>query len=221
MLNASSGAYTYTLTSPYDTTPDADNGTNTEGSKDHFDYTVTDANGNTTTGTIYVDIVDDVPMAYADSNSVTEGASVSGNVLSDGTADVFGADGPTVAGEGVVGVRAAGGDTTSDVTTGVGSSIVGLYGTLTLGANGGYTYVGNDDAVTADAEDVFVYTIKDADGDLSTTTLTIDVNNVTVLASDDEALVNEAGLDSGSAADDSDIFNGQIAASGGTRNNFV
>ena len=35
---------------------------------------MTDANGNTTTGTILVDIVDDVPTAHVDSGNVTEGA---------------------------------------------------------------------------------------------------------------------------------------------------
>ena len=56
---------------------------------------VTDANGNTATGTITVNIVDDVPTAYADINSVAEGGIVTGNVLTDGTDDVFGADGAT------------------------------------------------------------------------------------------------------------------------------
>ena len=60
------------------TAPDANNGTNTEQDKDSFSYTVTDANGNTATGTILVDIVDDVPTARADTDSVTEGAAVDG-----------------------------------------------------------------------------------------------------------------------------------------------
>ncbi|TIW91325.1 MAG: hypothetical protein E5V45_34155, partial [Mesorhizobium sp.] len=68
-------------------------GITTEQDKDSFTYTVTDAHGNTTTGTILVDIVDDVPTAHADTNSVSEGSQVSGNVLTDGTADVLGADG--------------------------------------------------------------------------------------------------------------------------------
>ena len=53
-----------------------------------------------------------MPTAHADTNSVIEGAIVSGNVLTDGTADVFGADGATttVPAGGVVGF-AAGSDT--------------------------------------------------------------------------------------------------------------
>ena len=77
------GSYVYTLTTPFDTSPDADNGANTEVAES-FTYVVTDANGNTATGTITVNIVDDVPTAQADSNSVIEGAIVTGNVLTGG-----------------------------------------------------------------------------------------------------------------------------------------
>ena len=54
------GSYVYTLTKPFDTSPDANNGANTEVAES-FNYRVTDANGNTATGTITVNIVDDVP----------------------------------------------------------------------------------------------------------------------------------------------------------------
>ena len=98
------GSYVYTLTKPFDTSPDADNGANTEVAES-FSYVVTDANGNTATGTITVNIVDDVPTAVADINSGIEGGLVTGNVLTDGTDDVFGADGAaaTVPAGGVIG----------------------------------------------------------------------------------------------------------------------
>ena len=139
-----------------------------------FTYMVTDANGNTATGTITVNIVDDVPTATLDSGNVNEGALLTvaaSGVLSN---DVAGADGFT-AGGGVVGVRAAGGDPTTAVTTGVNTSIAGLHGTLILQANGSYTYQSTANNITANTTDVFVYTIKDGDGDLSTTTLTINL----------------------------------------------
>ena len=190
VLNAN-GTYTYTLTSPFDTTPDSTTtAAQTEPDKDSFSYTVTDAHGNSTTGTILVDIIDDVPTAHVDSGNVTEGsllAVAASGVLSN---DVAGADGFG----GVVGVRAAGNDLTTDVTTGVNSTIAGLHGTLVLQANGGYIYKSTANNITADSTDVFVYTLKDGDGDLSTTTLTINLANVTVSATDDDALVNEAGL---------------------------
>jgi VCBS repeat-containing protein len=177
---------------------------------------VTDANGNTTTGTILVDIIDDVPHAYSNTNSVTEGADATGNVLTDGTDDVFGADG-AAAGGGVVGVR-AGSDTSTPASGSLGGAgIPGTYGTLTLNADGSYTYAANPDAVTGNQTDTFVYTIMDGDGDLSTTTLAISVNNVTVTASDTDALVNEAGLPNGSnAVGTSEIFNGAITPAGGS-----
>ena len=82
---------------------------------------MTDANGNTATSTITIDVIDDVPTATADTNSVIEGAIVTGNVLTDGTDDVFGADGAatTVPAGGVTGV-AAGSNTSTPVTGGVG-----------------------------------------------------------------------------------------------------
>ncbi|RJF93455.1 beta strand repeat-containing protein [Sphingomonas cavernae] len=64
-LNAN-GSYTYTLTKPYDTTPDANNGNNTEAARESFTYTASDASGNTVTGTIKIDIVDDKPDASND-----------------------------------------------------------------------------------------------------------------------------------------------------------
>ena len=131
--------------------------------------------------------------------------------------DVAGADGFT-AGGGVVGVRAAGSDLTTDVTTGVGTDIAGLHGTLHLNADGSYTYQSTANNITADTTDVFVYTVKDGDGDLSTTTLTINLANVTLTATDTDALVNEAGLPviGSDAASNSEIFNGSITPSGGT-----
>ena len=71
----------------------ANNGITTENNVETFTYQVTDANGNTTTSTITIDVIDDIPTATADTNSVVEGAIVTGNVLTDGTDDVFGADG--------------------------------------------------------------------------------------------------------------------------------
>ncbi|RUU81968.1 Ig-like domain-containing protein, partial [Mesorhizobium sp. M7A.F.Ca.MR.362.00.0.0] len=171
---------------------------------------------NTTTGSILVDIVDDIPTAHANTNSVSEGAQASGNVLTDGTADVLGADGAAPGGA-VTGV-ATGSNVSNPVSGNLGGAgIAGQYGTLVLGANGAYTYTANANAVTTNAVDHFVYTITDGDGDTSTVTLDITVNNVTVTASDTDALVSEKGLATGSdAAGNSEIFNGAITPAGGT-----
>ena len=76
----SNGSYTYTLTKPFDTSPDADNGANTEQNRDSFTYQVTDGNGNTSTATIFVDIVDDTPTAVDNTRNVVEGTLQSADV---------------------------------------------------------------------------------------------------------------------------------------------
>ena len=151
--------------------------------------------GNTSTSTVSISIVDDVPTAHVDSGNVNEGAlltvaAASGVLVN----DVAGADGFT-AGGGVVGVRAAGGDLTTNLTTGVNTAIAGQHGTLHLLADGSYTYQSTANNITSDTTDVFVYTVKDGDGDLSTTTLTINLADVTVVADNQTLTVNEAGLD--------------------------
>ena len=69
-----------------------------------------------------------------------------------------------------------GGDTDVAGVGGVGVPVVGQFGTLTLNADGSYSYDGNPNVVPpAGATDTFVYTITDGDGDTSTTTLTINL----------------------------------------------
>ncbi|WJI83638.1 VCBS domain-containing protein [Mesorhizobium sp. C374B] len=188
------GTYSYTLTSPVDGV-DANNGTNTVNNVESFTYQATDANGNTITNTITIDVTDDVPTAVSNSNNAAEGAIVTGNVL---TNDVAGADG-FAAGSGVVGV-AAGSNTAVPVSGGLGGAgIPGTYGTLTLNANGTYSYDGLPNVVpVGGATDTFVYTIMDGDGDLSTTTLTINLSDSGLAASNDDLTVNEAALPIGS-----------------------
>ena len=180
------GSYTYTLTSPATTTPNANDGPNVL--SESFTYQATDSLGNTVTNTIVIEIVDDVPKAHSDSASVVEGGTVNGNVLDN---DVLGADGGAV-----IGVR-AGNDTSNPATSGLNTQINGTYGYLTLDANGNAVYHSNPDAVgAAGATDVFTYTVRDADGDESTTTLTIDVHDSCLVAETDQDItVYEKALD--------------------------
>ncbi|MGX0891851.1 VCBS repeat-containing protein [Pseudomonas sp. ADAK2 TE3594] len=184
------GTYTYTLTSPPTTTPHANDGPNTL--SESFTYQATDPLGNSVTSTIVINIVDDVPTAHADAVSVAEGGTVSGNVLGN---DVLGADGPAVGGA-VVGVR-AGSDASTSAIGGLNSQINGTYGYLTLDANGNAVYHSNPNSVSAPgATDVFTYTVRDADGDESTTTITVDVSNCSlVVAPDTDVTVQEKALD--------------------------
>ncbi|SEJ27527.1 S-layer family protein, partial [Pseudomonas sp. NFACC07-1] len=180
------GSYTYTLTSLATTTPHANDGPNVL--SESFTYQATDSLGNTVTSTIVIDIVDDVPKAHADFASVVEGGTVNGNVLDN---DVLGADGGAI-----IGVR-AGNDTTNPAIGGLNSQINGTYGYLTLDANGNAVYHSNPDAVGAPgATDVFTYTVRDADGDESTTTITVDVHNSCLVAeTDHDVTVYEKALD--------------------------
>ena len=128
----------------------------------------------TASGTLTIAIINDLPAATDDTNSVTEGNTVTGDVLGN---DDSGADGWTGSGNGVVGVVAGdnGGTPTSG---GTGTAITGTYGTLTLNPDGSYTYVANAGITVPNPVDVFTYTVRDADGDETTATLTIDLNNI-------------------------------------------
>ncbi|RWE29669.1 MAG: hypothetical protein EOS78_29600, partial [Mesorhizobium sp.] len=177
---------------------------------DTFSITVTDVDGDTASTTFAVAIIDDVPTAVADTDSVSAGqfGPATGNVLvggtdavdantTDGVADVQGADGATVAG-------VAKGTTNVDLvnTSTLNTPIQGEYGKLTLHSDGSYTYV-RDAGTPGGVNDVFTYTIKDGDGDTSHATLTISIGNagVTVTTPDIGTAadtVYEAGLANGS-----------------------
>ncbi|MBF4208144.1 retention module-containing protein, partial [Pseudomonas donghuensis] len=162
--DASTGVVTYSYTLLDNEAHTTANGTNSLG--ESFTVSVTDTDGSTASGVIDVNIVDDVPTAAGDTNAIsaTENQlTLTGNVLSN---DVQGADrvpsGPITAG-----------------------TFVGTYGTLVLAADGSYTYTLN----TADPDfiglygdgngiETFTYTLTDADGDVSTANLVLNVSNL-------------------------------------------
>jgi VCBS repeat-containing protein len=185
--------YTYTLTGA-ETHNQGDGTVNNEQIAVH----AVDSDGDVADGNINVHVTDDVPQANPDIGYVKEGGETSGNILLNDTA---GADGPAAGGL-IIGVR-AGSDTSTPVTGGVGTVIQGLYGTLTVDANGNASYQANPNSGgQGDAQDVFTYTIRDADGDTSTTTVTVNVfhnDGVTIGGSD--CTVSEANLADGSNPD--------------------
>jgi hypothetical protein len=162
---------------------------------------VADSDGNVAddpSASFQINIVDDVPTAVADTDSVTEGGTASGNVITDASAgdagdtdtgaDTKGADGASVSGA-----------TGTGATTVVGSDfhVVGQYGTLTLSPDGTYSYVANSNISNASAvTDTFTYTLKDGDGDTSPTTLIITINDGAVAATPTPITLdlNEAAL---------------------------
>ncbi|MBY0460026.1 MAG: VCBS domain-containing protein, partial [Gemmataceae bacterium] len=119
------------------------------------------------------------PVATLDAVSITVGtASVSGNVLSNDTdQDTWMGDSMSV-----VGV-ATGYQFTLSGGVGVGSALNGTYGTLTVAANGAYTYVLNNSnsavqglAAGSTLNDVFTYTIQDQSGSPSTTQVFVTIS---------------------------------------------
>src|SRR5437764_6367570 len=71
---------------------------------------------------------------------------------------------------------------TRNVSVGANTYSACQHGTLYLLADGSKPYPSVTEIKTAAIPILFVYTIKDGDGDLSTTTLTINLANATILA---------------------------------------
>lgn len=153
----------------------ADHSTGDNSVKDSFVVMVRDAAGNTAMDSLDIRITDTAPVAVHDTNSIKDtGMSVSGDVLSN---DVLGADTPVA------------------VTV---SNTNGQYGSLTLNADGQYTYTVNPNNAAVKAlnggetlKDSFTYTVTDADGDKSTATLDITINGTDA----DKAVIGKNGGD--------------------------
>ena len=225
---AADGTYTYTASS---TNSIAYNTTAT----DTFTFTTRDDETNAGSfaydvGTITFTVASSIALVD-DTDSVNEDATVTktgseDDVLNDDTAD---SDGLVI-----THIKKDGG-TNSTVASGStyvsnGTSVTGTYGTLTIGADGSYTYVADQAAADAldagdQVNDIFVYT---ADGATANLTITVTGVNDAPVAVDDTDAVNEDAtitVDSGAdllMADDSDadasssITVTQIAVTGGS-----
>ncbi|MDP3142297.1 MAG: Ig-like domain-containing protein, partial [Methylotenera sp.] len=174
--------------------------------------------------TINVTAVNDAPVAVADTapTLVTESGvnpgntafagtpSTTGNVLSNDT-DVDTGDTKTV-------------NSVNGLTTNVGTPINGTYGSISIAADGTYTYTLNNSLATTQAlaqgqavTEVFNYTLKDTANAVSnSTTLTINISgtNDAPVAVVDNASVVEAGVNPGNTA-----FAGTATASGNVLTN--
>ncbi|HEY1100488.1 MAG TPA: Ig-like domain-containing protein, partial [Myxococcota bacterium] len=168
---------------------------------DSFAVIVTDANGDAASATLTISVIDDVPTARADTDALAAGGfgPETGNVLTGAgtTSGAAGVDTPGADGAALTGIRA--GTTGNFATVGTGAStIAGQYGTLTISANGNYSYVRNPGS-PGGVNDVFGYQITDGDGDTSATTLTISIPDSPVTltfvpTTGDGTVVAEAGL---------------------------
>ncbi|WP_320158596.1 Calx-beta domain-containing protein [Psychrobacter sp. NZS113] len=147
---------------------------------DQFTVNLTNSAGGTSSDTLDIRIIDTAPTANPDTNSLTEETDkVTGNVLTatgaaaTDVADSLGADATLV--------TAIESVTSTTVAGTVGGNTQGDYGVLSLNADGSYSYDLDNDAaqylaVDESLTETFNYTITDADGDSSMTTLTITIN---------------------------------------------
>lgn len=165
--------YSYTLTHTQNTPATTEN-------SESIALSITDASAVTSAGALVVRIVDDVPTANADTNSVSEGTTsapttTTGNVFASGSAgdvsDRLGAD---------VRVNPVTGVSFGATSGAIGASLVGAYGNLTLNGDGSYVYsVDNTNAIVNALQvgntlsETFTYTLTDNDGDTNVATLTI------------------------------------------------
>jgi VCBS repeat-containing protein len=175
---------------------------------DFFTYTVRDTAGLTDVAQIDIDITgqSDPPTANPDAVSATEagglangtpGVDPTGNVITNDTDP----DLDTLTVQGVAAGAQAG--PLSGNVGGAGVVSASGYGTLTIQANGGYSYAVNNSNSSVQAlrtsgqtlTDTFSYTINDGNGGTSTTQVTVTIHgqNDNPVAMDDQATVQEAG----------------------------
>ena len=159
-LNAA-GAYTYTLNNSLSVVQALRQG---ESLSETFNYTVKDQHGGITVGTLTVNIsgTNDLPVPTVQTASLTE----------DVKAVALGS------------LRPVPDPDVNDIVTFVPqSSTAGLYGTLTLNANGSYVYVLNNSSAAVQGlgpgesvTDTFAYAVSDGHGGTAASTLTLTIN---------------------------------------------
>ena len=182
-------------------------------------YSIQDSQGRVSQANIVVTItpVNDDPIASDDVDAVVENGLIELEEDKNLLSDDFDVDGDTLA---VSAVR-AGALSESGVLGTVGESLVGVYGSLTLNADGSYSYAANADAVNALSaeevvQDVFTYTVSD--GALSSSAelriAVTGVNDAPIAASNVEAVAENAVLaDKNLLVDDSDIDGDALSVS--------
>ena len=155
---------------------------------ERFTYTIADTFNATASATLAITIhgANDAPAGVNDVASATEaggvnngtpGVNPTGNVLTNDTDVDSVANGETKAVTGIIAVPEANlagplTGVTAGTTSSTGTTIVGLYGTLTIGADGTYSYVVNNSNAAVQAlvpsdtplVDTFTYQLTDAGG---------------------------------------------------------
>lgn len=189
------GDYTFTQTGQLDH-PDSSN-PNDVITLD-FGVTATDADGDTATTTISVNVLDDGPQAVNDGQTtLSEGQTTTGNVV---TNDDLGQD--TVPSGNVVTNVSVNGSSVP-VSAAGNTQIAGTFGTLTIDAEGNYSYEANNNNATQGA-DTFTYTITDKDGDTDTATVSFNVEQ------DDQPIIAPPPVETVDETDGFDMVTGTI-----------
>ncbi|SNT12600.1 VCBS repeat-containing protein [Sphingopyxis indica] len=210
-INAGSIDYSYTL---------LDNSDAAANPADLFTVVVTDSDGDTATANLTISIIDDAPVARADTDTVAAATftAETGNVISgEGTdSGAAGADTPGADGVSLTGAAAGTGTTFSAP----GTAIHGQYGTLTIDAQGNYSYV-RDTNTPGGVSDIFTYQLTDGDGDTSTATLTIAIGDSPsvidfVPGQGDGTVVDEAHLPPRGGETQGSAFDGTDETTSGT-----
>ncbi len=173
---------------------------------DTFTYTVSDGAGTTDTADLVITVTGVGPLGSADTATATESQTLSVNTAGGVLTNDTGGDTESLA---VTNVSSNG---TSN-SGAAGAGVLGTYGTLTVAADGSYTYIANTAAAEAlDAGDsvteVFTYTVKDDDDkNSSTATLTVTINgaNDAIVAVDDTDSVNEGATISRTVSDPQEL----------------
>jgi hypothetical protein len=176
VINLETGEYTYT--SP----PSVDH---SQGDViEEFFYTLRDGDGDTDSAVLTINILDIVPLAEPDYNSVPEGGeTVYGNILDNDSL----LDGATL-------VRFEGQEFGSDGTL---TFTTPMGGVLVISSDGSYAYTPPATADHSGADplqEIFNYTLRDIDGDEADSTLTIDVLDIEPVANPDYNTVPEGGV---------------------------
>ena len=173
---------------------------------DTFTYTVSDGAGTTDTANLVITVTGVGPVGSADTATATENQTLSVNAAGGVLTNDTGGDTESLA---VTNVSSNG---TSN-SGAAGAGVLGTYGTLTVAADGSYTYIANTAAAEAlDAGDsvteVFTYTVKDdEDKNSSTATLTVTINgaNDAIVAVDDTDSVDEGATISRTVSDPQEL----------------
>ncbi len=182
------------------------------GNTDEFTYTVTDADGDTSSATLTIEFTDaNEPTASVSSQEVDEAGLDAGDVVADddigsqsqlGTESVTDTLNADFGFDGAGSISAVSHTSFATVDNGATLDITGDYWTLSVTkATGEYTFALTDNTpehdvadTTGDSDQVqvsFSYTVEDSDGSTSSSSLTIDVNDDGPSAADDTDVVRE------------------------------